>query len=347
MPLVRDGTDAGLSFKDRVRTAIRKPRVPAQVRARFRPLTAEMQAAIESSLRTHFFAEENGSKGSAEAYLATPEGKADFDDHLTGRLQQFRTWVVSWLDSLFRLDGARILEIGCGTGASTVALSEQGAQVVGLDVSGAALASARDRCSAYGLQPKFVQANAMDMPSLFTDERFDAILFFAVVEHLTWEERIRSLRAAWELLPAKGTLVVIEAPNRLWYVDIHTTDEPFYNWLPDEAAIAYTRYIGGPSRHLFTEAADEAKVHLARLGRGVSYHDFVVAWNIPAGQLPVLGCMASFHETMWGKALTQLSPGGRYRKLLASAAPDVHPAFLEPCLDVAFRRNEADGQVLI
>jgi len=335
---VSGGNSKGQSIRQLAKTLARRPRIPRHIRDRFLPLTPERRQAVEESLRSNFYADRTVHSAPPEVYLATPEGRADMESHVVGRLEMFRAWVAPWLDSLFKLDGARVLEIGCGTGASTVALAEQGCHVVGLDVSAAALASARDRCRAYGWNPQFVEANATGIASLFAGEKFDAILFFAVVEHLTWDERIRSLQAAWDLLPANSVLAVIEAPNRLWYVDIHTTDEPFYNWLPDETAIAYTRYIDGPSRQLFTETPENAKLHLARLGRGVSYHDFAIAWNIPPGKLPVAGYMAEFHERKWRSTIARLSAGGRYRKLLASVVPDLHPGFLQPSLDLAFRK---------
>ncbi len=328
------------SLRQLVGSATRRPRVPQRIREKFLPLTPPIRQAVEQSLRNNFFADPTLHGAVPEAYLGTAEGQADLERHVAGRLGLFRTWTVPWLDSLLKLDGARILEVGCGTGASTVALAEQGADVVGLDVSAATLASARDRCAAYGLKADFVECNATSMVSRFAGQKFDAILFFAVVEHLTWEERIQSLKAAWDLLPANGLLAVIEAPNRLWYVDIHTTDEPFYNWLPDDAAIAYTRYLdSGPSRHLFAEPAEQAKLQLARLGRGVSYHDFVIAWNIPRDRLPVAGYMAEYHDSKWRSAIARLSAGGRYRKLLSSVAPGLHPAFLQPSLDLAFRKH--------
>jgi len=339
MTMPAGNSNARVSMRRRAAAAIRRPRVPQHIRDKFLPLTPEIRRAVEGSLRANFYADRSVHRTAPEVYLNTPEGQADLESHVVGRLQAFRTWIAPWLDSLMKLDGARILEIGCGTGASTVALGEQGCEVVGLDVSAPALASARDRSTAYGLKPEFVEANATSIGSRFSGEKFDAILFFAVVEHLTWDERIRSLKAAWDLLPDQGILAVIEAPNRLWYVDIHTTDEPFYNWLPDETAIAYTRYLnGGPSRHLFAEPPEQAKLHLARLGRGVSYHDFVIAWNIPPERLPVAGYVAQFHGRKWQSAIARLSAASRYRKLLASVAPGVHPAFLQPSLDLAFKK---------
>jgi len=341
MGLIPQNPTGTNDIRQRVRAAVRRPRVPSYIREKYLPLSADRRQAVEHSLRSNFFAAGSSTGESAELYLQTPEGQADFEDHVLGRLQMFRTWIVPWLDSLLKLDGARILEIGCGTGASTVALAEQRAQVTGVDIDAPALASARDRAAAYGVSAKFVETNATSIASVFAGENFDAILFFAVLEHLTWEERIDSLRAAWDMLPPHGLLAVIEAPNRLWYVDIHTTEEPFYNWLPDETAIAYTRYIHGPSRHLFNEPADLAKLQLARLGRGVSYHDFVIAWNIPPSQLPVAGYVAKFHERRWSRAVDRLTAGGRYRRFLSSVAPGLSPAFLQPSLDLAFRKAGA------
>ena len=30
-----------------------------------------------------------------------------------------------------------------------------------------------------------------------------------------------------------GLLVIVEAPNRLWLEDTHTSELPFFQWLPD------------------------------------------------------------------------------------------------------------------
>ena len=49
------------------------------------------------------------------------------------RLSRDRVAVIPWLDRTRPLRGSRILEVGCGRGASTVALAEQGAELIALD----------------------------------------------------------------------------------------------------------------------------------------------------------------------------------------------------------------------
>lgn len=66
---------------------------------------------------------------------------------------------------------ARVLDIGCGAGRSTIALVERGYSVVGIDLSQALLEIARDRHPALDFR-------AMDATHLlFDDGAFDAALF--------------------------------------------------------------------------------------------------------------------------------------------------------------------------
>ncbi len=57
---------------------------------------------------------------------------------------RMRETLLSWLPA--RLDGARLLDAGCGTGALAVEAAEAGAQVVAVDVSPNLVALARERC---------------------------------------------------------------------------------------------------------------------------------------------------------------------------------------------------------
>jgi 2-polyprenyl-3-methyl-5-hydroxy-6-metoxy-1,4-benzoquinol methylase len=132
-----------------------------------------------------------------------------------------------WLNTLRRLDGARVFEIGCGTGSSIMALVEQGSDVIGIDVVPESIEVSRARLRFFGLdEPALHHLNATDIDTHFDHAGFDLVIFFASLEHMTHSERLRSLRAAWQLSADKGILCIVEAPNRLWLFDSHTADLP-------------------------------------------------------------------------------------------------------------------------
>jgi S-adenosylmethionine-dependent methyltransferase len=170
-------------------------------------------------------------------------------------MDEFRALIAPWLNSIFALRGSKIIEIGCGTGSSSVSLAEQGADVVGIDVSNRALEVARVRFDLYGLKGTFRVANATDVTKIAAGGNVDAVIFFAVMEHMTWEERATSLRETWNLLQSGQHLIIIETPNRLWHTDTHTSTDPFFYWLPDELAIPYSRYT---HRQIYNEIFQNA-----------------------------------------------------------------------------------------
>src|SRR5579884_2028833 len=69
-----------------------------------------------------------------------------------------------WI-GLARRAGGPILEIGCGTGRVLIPLAEAGFRVVGVDVSSAMLAIARDKVAASGVgdHVELVQADALSL----------------------------------------------------------------------------------------------------------------------------------------------------------------------------------------
>ena len=136
----------------------------------------------------------------SEATYSPEDYLTDLHDHLNLRLTVDRLTVIPWLAAARPLQGQRILEIGCGTGSSTVALAEQGAKVLGIDIDDGALAVARDRCVAYGITAEFRSLNADRISETFGPGAFDAIIYFAALEHMTIAERLKSLRT-----PAKLT----------------------------------------------------------------------------------------------------------------------------------------------
>jgi S-adenosylmethionine-dependent methyltransferase len=249
--------------------------------------------------------------------------------------------IVPWLDEVRPLQGTSILEIGCGTGASTVALAEQGAEVSAVDVDASSLVVASERCRSYGLDVGFTHANATEVHQLFAGRHFDYIIFYAVLEHMTTEERLSAMRATWQMLSAGGLWCVIETPNRLWYYDSHTSLLPFHMWLPDELAFEYSRFSPRDNyRELYREYTDEAKLHFLRRGRGVSFHEFELAMK-PVGELRIKSSLHETNKRSWPIRLLKrrLSNDQRYISLLRRIAPDLHEGFLQSFLYLSIEKD--------
>ena len=310
--------------------------VPSHIRARFLEIDDAAKARIERALRRDFY-----SPGS-DAYLADAEGSRHLAGHVMGRLEQDRSRVIPWLDSARSLAGARVLEIGCGTGSSTLALAEQGAEVVALDMNRRHIAVAKERCHTLGLKPHFVVANAVEAAALLPDNHFDFVIFFAALEHMTFEEREIAMRNTWSMLRPGGLWVVIETPNRLHYFDDHSARLPFYHWLPDEVAWEY----GSRSpRAVFSNLLQsqprgpDTPALLQRFGRGISYHDFELALG-PMGELEIVSSLGRYTQGLrWLRRAQRFTTlKGRHQALLSRVVPQLDPAFLEPWLNFIIRK---------
>jgi S-adenosylmethionine-dependent methyltransferase len=336
--------------------------VPGHLSAQFRQISDSELGAIQASLEQHYFA---ASPLPLRDYLATEWGQQELQDHLVLRLRRDREEVIPWLDDNRSLRGSKVLEIGCGTGCSTVALAEQGAEVIGIDVDESALEVAKRRCEIYGLDVEFRLANAVKVGELFRDTRFDFIIFFASLEHMYHKERISAIRATWDMLPSGGLWCIVETPNRLWHTDSHTSRLPFFHWLPDELAFYYSRFSQRPHfREKYDNYDDEQqRLDFLRQGRGLSFHEFALA----IGSIEKLNVRSSLATHLAGRAqeawlrqhpwmrkkpawlrrpswLRRMAPTPpldyRYQALLAELYPSIHPGFFDPYLDLILLKIE-------
>jgi 2-polyprenyl-3-methyl-5-hydroxy-6-metoxy-1,4-benzoquinol methylase len=331
-----------------MRTAVRKvlktiinPRPPRELARNFRSPAADRLRSLEDALRKTYFARPIwGEEGASAGYLGTEMGRNDLADHMLGRLENFRATVIPWLNQARPLRGARILEIGCGTGSSTVALAEQGAEVTAIDLDEPSVEVAKDRLRAYDLDADFDIVNATDAAARFSSRDFDFIIFFASLEHMTHEERMQAMERTWRMLRPGGLWSVIETPNRLWYVDFHTSLLPFFMWLPDELAFAYSRHSPcRPFALAYREYSEAQMLNFLRHGRDVSFHEFEVTLG-PVESLNVISSLEGhLQQRSWRRYIAQrLRKQARYKSFIRGLCPKVHNGFFEPVLDLIVRK---------
>ncbi|HMD81422.1 MAG TPA: class I SAM-dependent methyltransferase, partial [Anaerolineales bacterium] len=97
-------------------------------------------------------------------------------------------WRFGLLLSAFRIrPGDRILDFGCGTGWTSIMLAQMGAEVLGLDVSNAALNIARDNASrslSTGQQSRIRFEEFRENRIPVEDGFFDFVIVFEAIHHL-------------------------------------------------------------------------------------------------------------------------------------------------------------------
>ena len=267
---------------------------------------------------------------------------ADINALLTERLFKFRKGHIPFLIETIGLKNKHILEIGCGTGSSTLALAEQGAIVTGIDINEEALNIAKKRLELYGLNQSFHNINAINIEEVYGNQKWDIIIFYASLEHMTPQERTKSLKSAYSLLGKGGHLCIFGTPNRLWPFDLHTSQMPFYMWLQDEIAIDYAQFsprleFAKIQKNNLNNINDE----LYRWGRGVSFHEIDLALNkvsdlIVVGSLPIFLRRYGFLQ----KISYRRSLEYKYKKILSKFGPqNIHPGFYECYLDIIIEKS--------
>ncbi|MDQ6839645.1 MAG: class I SAM-dependent methyltransferase [Actinomycetota bacterium] len=108
--------------------------------------------------------------------------------------------------------GARVLELGCGTGWLTLLLAKHGLRhIVGMDFSAAQVERARHSATEQGLgdRVQFVVARSDDASNA-AEGAFDAVIMHAFLHHLSTAEIEEALVSAVALLAPGGRLVLLE-----------------------------------------------------------------------------------------------------------------------------------------
>ena len=104
----------------------------------------------------------------------------------------------------------RVLDVGCGTGTFVVLLKAErpGATVVGLDGDPKALAIARRKASQGGLDIRFDENLAYEMP--YAEGSFDRAVSSLVFHHMTTDHKLGSLAEVYRVLAPGGLFLLMD-----------------------------------------------------------------------------------------------------------------------------------------
>lgn len=133
--------------------------------------------------------------------------------------------------------GLKILDAGSGNGGTSIAFTEAGAVVSGVEVSEELVDIARRFADANNARPEFILYGGKKMP--FGDNTFDAVLSISVLEHI--DDPVNYLREISRVLKPGGYLY-LAFPNRLWPRETHTLLW-FIHWLPYKMAASVVKIL--------------------------------------------------------------------------------------------------------
>jgi SAM-dependent methyltransferase len=146
-----------------------------------------------------YLAEHGGDIGDVD-FVWCPEGLREADAHLLGDVE-----------------GARVLEVGCGSAPCSRWLARAGARPVALDLSGAMLRHAAQLGEATGTPVPLIQAGAERLP--FADESFDvACSAFGAVPFVAEPEQVMR-EVARVLRPGGRWVFAVNHPMRWMFSD--------------------------------------------------------------------------------------------------------------------------------
>lgn len=231
--------------------------------------------------------------------------------------------------------GKRLLDFGCGQGASTVQIARlmPDTEIVGVELEAKLLRVAQMRAAHHKIHATFYLSPAPDqIPDVGV---FDAIVMSAVYEHLLPSERGPLMRAVWDRLVPGGVLYIDELPHRWFPVEWHTTRLPLLNYLPRRVAERMLprsdRFIEGQTWEWW----------LRRGVRGATSGE--VRKHLPGAQpLRPSRLGMTTHADLWF-ATAHYIGNERARRVLRRAFRALdRVALLEPSLALAFRKPTHD-----
>jgi SAM-dependent methyltransferase len=148
-------------------------------------------------------------------------------------------WLDRWLSLIGeRTAGLPILELGCGGGRDSEILAAAGHRVVGIDLSSAAIANARERAPTAAFQ-------CQDVRGAFPVERAGVVLASLSLHYYPWNETVALVERI------RRTLV----PNGLLLCRLNSTNDHHHGTSGHPAIDANYYLVDGEPKRFFDRAA--------------------------------------------------------------------------------------------
>lgn len=139
--------------------------------------------------------------------------------------------------------GKRILDFGCGSGASTMILARMfpDSEIVGIELEEKLLKIAKARLDFYQYDniEFHTSPNGDELPANIGD--FDFVIMSAVYEHLLPDERKVIIPKIWSVIKPNGHFFLNMTPHRWFPIEHHTTGLPLLNYFPSKLAYFISR----------------------------------------------------------------------------------------------------------
>jgi 2-polyprenyl-3-methyl-5-hydroxy-6-metoxy-1,4-benzoquinol methylase len=251
-------------------------------------------------------------------------------DESPSYVQHVLTWTILGHVSEAELVGKRILDFGCGAGASTMILARMfpESHITGVDMDPALLSIAAARLQYYGYDNVDLRRSrsGTELPEL---GMVDFIVLNGVYEHILPTERDVLIPSIWALLKPGGIVFIGETPQRWSPWEFHTTRLPFLNYLPPAIALHVARRLSKRVRR------NESWEELLRRGiRGATQGEIVASFRAAGNGQPFL---LNPHR---------LELRDRFDLWYAVSAANP-PAALKRCLKIVFRTMSLVGVTFV
>jgi len=145
---------------------------------------------------------------------------SDYDEHMLRDIEGAREFYPFTAALLPRQEGARVLDLGCGTGLELEFYFRlaKNAHVTGIDLSEGMLAALKKKFPGRNLE--LLQGSYFDLP--LGENRFDAAVSVESLHHFTKEEKLGLYRKLYAALKDGGSFILTD-----YFADLPEQEEYF------------------------------------------------------------------------------------------------------------------------